>query len=614
MKTINIKDRKNAQKIGIDLGSSMIKIVTIDDSSGGIAVKESAVFPAVGQVGDRIYFESLKNNIKLFTQHYNYEYIDISFTISPFIEGVTTVQFLDMPTSDEKILKKGVKFEITEQELVDDIANHHYEWNVVESEEENLLTEEEVDTSRVLLTTVSRNVLYEIAQLRTLKWSVSNIELQVDSYGRFIKGSSAVIDFGHASASIYLFKDGEIKEIEKIDFGGRQINQIIHEALDTPSIEVAEELKQKATLNNLSGESKDDNQEQLIYQASQTLTDEMVEAVSEIKRIIRGFELKDPMNPVELEQIYYTGGGSKSEGFLELFKDSFEYEITPLLDSFEKTSEQPNETNHFVRSKQRMESESTSNKDKKETTNRFTAKTLELTQKVKEYLKIEDADVLEEELSEKNEEKDLYFYPAISAQLFQETTEFKTHNYVSYLKYKLDYTSVLFMVTALSVTLMLGTSFVSNSYEKSISELNTAISSQGVEAGKLNEEQSKLDSKLKENKELSERVDSLKDQKQWSSEILFEIPTITPSGIIIQELTMNGPGKVEIKGDSTDYTDIGAFVMGLESLGTAEIESIKDDENSTKYPNDGLITDKQKGGQNTELSFVIKLNKDAKID
>lgn len=613
---IQMKNNREAmiiktQKIGIDLGSYEIKISNLNISGKKDTFGPSLKFKSVGKLGEKRYFRSLKRNIQSYVENYEYEKVELYFTMSPNIEGATSATIMTLPSTENKILEKAIKFEIEEQNIVDNIANHHYMWDVIEtiSANESL---DDTESTKLLLTTISRDIIFEIAQLRSIKWTVERVELQVSTLGRRIEENAVVIDLGHQSSGIYIYKEGKLEEIDSLYFRGDELNKSIQQIHSTPSYQLAEDLKHKVDISFNNEDDFATVHGDLIRKTSETLYEESQDVISEIKRILRRFELQDPLEPVVIDAIYYTGSGIKLNGLIELLKDSFEYEIKPLYDTIGIERMDISETfeeDVFERS---------ASKAKENDTDRLKElkiKTDEIKGLVYEKLKIEikekpEVDAVDESespvLTNNNTDEDIYFANAILATL--KLDDELDLNYHKYLKYKFDFSSILIMTTAMAVTLFLGIQPIDRAYSRNIDSLNEAIQEQNFEVGNLESSRENLDSKKQENEELKTRVESLNDEKKWFSEVLYEIPEITPKEVIVEHVNINS-GVVSIQGYSKDYTDIGAFAIGLESLGEYEILEIEDVSSSDMYIGQGLETDERKASDTMSKKFEMKLER-----
>lgn len=101
-----------------------------------------------------------------------------------------------------------------------------------------------------------------------------------------------------------------------------------------------------------------------------------------------------------------------------------------------------------------------------------------------------------------------------------------------------------------------------------------------IELSRLENISSNLEAKIAEEIQITQyynkqidTVKSIKRQKVWASDILYELPYKTLSGITIKKIQIN-QGSVDLYGTSQNYSEIGFFAYELEELGHVEIAQI----------------------------------------
>lgn len=299
------------EKIGIDLGTYTIKMVVIEEVSDIFRIKYAKIYKVDSS---KDYYKFLKECIKDFTEENGIRFASFSFSI-PYTPEIMNIEFLQMPIVDRKILKKSIKYEIEEREFVDDLDSIHYNWEIL-NENEN-----EYD---IILTTIEKRIIKELANLKTIKWRIDNIELQPITVGRLIEGDSIVVDFGNSGTRVYMYKNGKISEVEHVDFGGKDLTQIIENITGIFDIEEVEDIKKQCFISN---ELITIDTSREIEECSIAITKEVYQAFEEIKRLVRSFELK---NNIMVEEIYYIGETSNLLYFTELFSKELDVNIKPL--------------------------------------------------------------------------------------------------------------------------------------------------------------------------------------------------------------------------------------------------------------------------------------------
>lgn len=602
--------------IGIDLGSRYIKIALLGPTSEAGLV-EGAIYPTKGILGDKRYFKSLRDNIKDFVEEHDLGIISMSFTISPFVEGVTTATILRLPTVDKKVLKKAIKFEMGQRGIVENVADHHVLYSTLEEGKAGIGSEESVETD-ILLTTVKKSLIYEIAQLRKVKWKAENIELQVSTLGRFTRGNAVVIDFGHQSTRIYLFKQNILKSMEVVGNGGKGVTETIQNELEAPSFDVAEDLKHQSVLPFHNGLESQKRMNESLNRASRVVTDESEFLISEIKRIIRGFELREF---IELDHVYYTGGMAQTENFVNMLTDELEYDVKPFISNIGNGFDEPSEKNgmdsssHGVEvSPQKVEpikDEFADFFNKSDVDEGFHTSAASLSNPIPSFgleserqdddgtepgedencpistLFLDKTEINEpEQENEPDEPEEPVQWTALAyaAGMFHEVVHYPELNYEKFMKYKFDFLSLLIAVAFMSMTLHIGVPMISEHHDESIQQLNASISQQNVLLQETNQETEQLNKEKSESDKLISRIGGLQAQKEWYSQFLFQLPAKTPNGVVVEHINIQGK-EISLNGYSTNYSDIGFFAMGLEELGATEIVEIMDIEESQKYAN-----------------------------
>lgn len=606
------------KKIGIDLGSHTIKISTVNESVSGLHLGARETYPAVGSILEKEYFVALKEYIEAFSDKYNLSTMDASFTLSSTIEYGTSTHVITLPTSNEDVLNKAVKFEIKEQEIIKNLGDFHYTWEMLaaQDDEEDSFTHDE--DSDVVIAAINKRILYEIAQLRKPRFKVSSIELQSSTYGRYLdKNEDAiVVDFGYDKTSIYLYVNGFVSEIDTIETGGRQLTEIVMNELDSPSFNVAEEIKEKAEVRF--GISEEYQFGKIEENTKNVLTEEIEDMFSEITRVIRGFEMG---SDVQFNKIYYTGGTTNLKNFPQLMRLNFEYEVVDISEIIPLESEiiseegivliddsheeiepllETDDLDLFGEDEELSRVKSRNNKEK------ISSLFKSLAQKVKKEDSKDSTYIIEtsfDAIEDVNIFSAAYLTLEYDTEPYLEKLEFH-----KYLKFMIDYTSWIIAATTFSLILTVGVRTVSRRYDDRINSVSSSVTEGNTKVSSLNSDIQSLESQIKDSEEFIDKVENLKDVKKWYSEVLFEIPEITPDGVVVEDISIN-EGEVVIKGYSTNYTQIGAFAIGLETLGESEIETVNEMAESSIYVTDIVSTDQVKPELRITKSYEIILKK-----
>lgn len=225
------------KELGIDLGNSTIKIATVDK----IHTRTSSMTPVLSRLGAHEvysvdctpyspeYFSLLKSCLKQFSKKYKLRNISLNITI-PLDNLESHVHFFDMPIVDRKLLSDGVSYEAEQVMDSELIYNSEYTWKINEEKEKTKEYE-------ILLATLSKSLINSLASFKTINWKVNRLILQPVLLERFAENNDVIIDFGHLSTRVYLYKKGRLSETELINIGAKQLIKKIKTYLDNHQIQ-----------------------------------------------------------------------------------------------------------------------------------------------------------------------------------------------------------------------------------------------------------------------------------------------------------------------------------------------------------------------------------------
>lgn len=606
----------NYERVGVDLGSKWIKLSLLGQTPDNHFVEHTAHYEAVGTFGDKRYFKSLKQNIKDFAEDCALTKLSLAFTIAPRLDGFTTLDALTLPTTDSKILKKAVKFEMSQQGIVDNMAESHHLWTIVDGQPVEEGIEEE--QTRIVLATLKKSILFELAELRGLKWKIESIEVQGNTASRFIKGHAAVIDMGHHSTRLYLYKNGELLSFDTVEHSGAQLTQAIQEKLNIVSKENAEAIKHQTVIENkfLKQSFPDEN----VRIASEITTEEYTFAISEIKRIIRTFEIKEF---VTLNQVYFTGGGTLLTDFKAFLSEELGHDAEPLHESVHSTTEgtetekpaevvqaapEPlieDEFTDFLNANA-VDEEVNNEEDESESLIGLEEVRAELTDQ-------EDAQPPVQTRSDRYSsiEPDVPELHDLSCSvaLFDEVESLPELDFSRFLKFTFNYMPFFVAVMAFALALYGGVYAVNNQYDARIDQVISQTSAQQQTLNDLQSQAHMLESERSDHERVVAVIDGLQGIKVWYSDLLYAIPDITPSGVVVQQINIQD-GTLQIDGYATDYSNVAVFAMGLEGYGEVDITEIEEHDDSTLYTADLADSDTVHNYDAMTKTYSISIDKE----
>lgn len=327
---LNVLSEKSVSVLGVDIGSSAIKVVQLKNREG-VAVLETYGEIALGPYGsseigqstnlpaERV-AEALTDVIRESNVTTNAAGLSIPFTSS-------LVTMVDMPNVSEKQLAKMIPLEARKYVPVP-IGEVSLDWFVVPKEERGLLEGEKDDKKKVevLLVAIHNNVLSRFQQIvSAANLSTSFFEIEIFSSIRSSLGPSltpaAVLDMGASTTKLYIVELGVIKTSHLIKRGGQDITQALAKTLGMTTVR-AEELKRT---EGLLGEGADNKAQQAILLV-------LDDILSEANRVLLSYQKRYGKN---VGKTVLTGGGAVLKGLLPLAKKHLETEVE-LSDPFAK--------------------------------------------------------------------------------------------------------------------------------------------------------------------------------------------------------------------------------------------------------------------------------------
>ena len=660
------------KELGIDLGNSTIKIATVDK----IHTRTSSMVPVLNRLGAHEvysvdctpyspeYFSFLKSCLKQFSKKYKLRNISLNITI-PLDNLESHIHFFDMPIVDKKLLSDGVSYEAEQLMDSESIYNSEYTWKI---NEEKLETKE----YEILLATLSKSLINSLASFKTINWKVNRLILQPVLLERFTENNDVIIDFGHLSTRVYLYKKGLLSETELINIGAKQLIEKVKIYLDNHQIQdvSAQEIIKHVAIRNKKWEEivhipKSKGQE------NSEFVDEFLDNLSDT--VNKDSDEDSNLTNADLDSFLMDLGSDNSddqEKVVEVAKKEDLNETLDEIDSFlSDLNIVPNQEDYESKSKEYKKSELL--EEKGELVNPSEIELFdEESKKEDEY----DEDLLRElsfvidedinsmvteikrairmfELKTGQSVDNIYYFGQVSkmsilTSIIESELEMKLKpieildmaeeglvslysiaslasmdpklkdntDFSKHIKPNIDYNSVIVILLTLALSTGLAFKLISDKYQEEISNLNSIAPTQQQTLMKLNDDISSLNSSIADYDLFIERTDALKAQQKWLSDVLFLLPDRTPLTIAIHDIAILD-GQVTIKGYSSDYSSIGFFANKLEDIAKIEIKSI-DEFN----PSDGniysvtmdtpeLISDKYK----IEKEFTITLSYDGPL-
>lgn len=560
------------KEIGIDLGSNSIKIARIDKTGSTSSLnptlsqlKDYKTYPVNCEPYTAEYYQLLKSCIKDFSKTYKLFKLSLNITI-PVDNVHSHINFIDMPIVSEKVLSEGVELEAEQKMAMEGITDSHFTWKI--SKEDTGLEE-----YRILLANLEKDIVKALTQFKTIKWRINRVMLQPVVLERIAESNDIVLDMGHSSTRVYLYVDGKLAQVEVIDIGGKDVLNDVKNYLEENSIKdiSAEDiLKQVPMYNETLGDDvfdrgldkenfadydlfEDENDGDVLFLDESHYEEETLEDVKD--------ETYDPKLIKELSLAI----DGKIKRIIEEVKGivrMFELQVGSSADSIFYVGQLSNLT--FF--KESIEAE------------------LELELKPVDILDINN---------EQDDNVTLYSL----ASLVSMDVELKDDtNFAKFIKANIDYSSII--VIALTLSLSVGFTFkvIDDKYTERISELSAIEAEQSQTISNLQRDIDVAQESIDKSNDFIQKMNMLKAQKKWLSDILYVIPERTPLTIVIKDLSIKD-GTVVLGGYSSDYSSIGFFANKLEDIAEVNIDSIEERDNpeviySVTMDNPELISDK----------------------
>jgi len=315
--------KKSASVLGIDIGSSSIKIVQLKKKSG------RAVLETYGEIGLGPYAgsdlgrsavlpaEKIAEALKDVLKESNTTTVDSGMSISI---GASFVVFIRIPTTDEKNLPDMVPLEARKYIPVP-ISEVTLDWWAVPKDESTVSefqngekVPEETGTEVLLVVIHNGSITKnrDIQKLAGLNTTFSEVEI-FSTMRAALDPSLApqmIMDFGAASTKVFIVERGVLKASHVINRGSQDITLAIATSMDI-SFEEAEKLKRaNGILENKASPG--------VMQISSVTVDYIL---AETGRFILGYYKKSGK---KISKVVLTGGGSLLKGIVERAKSAFE--------------------------------------------------------------------------------------------------------------------------------------------------------------------------------------------------------------------------------------------------------------------------------------------------
>lgn len=295
---------RSKKVIGLDIGSSSIKIAEMDVSRAGAVLNSFAIAPTPpnsvtgGEIHDiasiGMAVQSLMNDIKSKRK-----------LVATAMWGTAViVKKITIPRIDKKMIKDQIRFE-AEQYIPFDINNISLAHHV-------LNTSASPDTMDILLVAAQNelvmqyNQVIEIIGLKCSVLDVSGFALANSfevNYGKLPGEVVGLLNFGASITNFVVISNGEVIFCRDIPVGGGNYSNDIQKSMGV-TLPEAEALK----LNASGGREVPDEVHSIISATNEAVTEEVRNSLDFLSATTNG---------MNLTRCFYTGGSSSTTGLID---------------------------------------------------------------------------------------------------------------------------------------------------------------------------------------------------------------------------------------------------------------------------------------------------------
>jgi len=295
---------KSKKVLGLDIGTSSIKIAELDVSRGGATLVSFGFAPtpansvAAGEITD-------VSNVGIAVQGLMSEIQTKRKNVATGMWGTAViVKKITIPKMDRKLIQDQIRFE-AEQYIPFDINNISLAHHVLGSSASS-------DTIDLLLIAAQNELVFQytnVVESAGKKCSVLDVSgfalanCFEANYGRFSRDVVGILNFGASITNFVVIHNGDVVFCRDIPVGGQIYTNEIHKSLGVSSQE-AEALK----LSAVSRREVPSEVHSIISSTNEMVTDEVRNSLDFLSATTNG---------LTLSRCFYTGGSSTTTGLIE---------------------------------------------------------------------------------------------------------------------------------------------------------------------------------------------------------------------------------------------------------------------------------------------------------
>jgi type IV pilus assembly protein PilM len=310
--------------LGIDIGTSSIKVVELDKKSGRFELINYGTFELKGSQSLIPEADAWQNILKLPDQEIamgmqelikqaKFQAIDVVASIPSFSTFATVIE---LPYVSNEDLARALPFEAKKYIPIplDEVV---LDWSIVGVSNGNSSEAGKPSTVEVFLAAVPKDETTRYQNIvKTAGLRLKAIELENSALIRSLLGNdlspTAIVNIGGRSTSIIIVNRGFERVSHNYEVGGFEITKAISQSLNV-SLEKADELKRKYGLKK--------GEDNVINESMISLVDMMI---FETKKTIANYE---ETKKETVSNVILIGGLANMPGFVEYFKEKLGREV-----------------------------------------------------------------------------------------------------------------------------------------------------------------------------------------------------------------------------------------------------------------------------------------------
>lgn len=314
---IKLFPEKTKENVGIDIGTSAIKIVHLDLATERPVFKNFAIARLKrGLIQSSNQIIAGKQTAKILSIALEKSGIyckNVSFSIPSF---ASFISFITIPKVFEGDLESKIKIEARKYIPVP-LSEISLGWELIENDTKAMEVASQEKKIKILLMAVAKNVIekYE-AIARDSKLNLHSIEVEGMSLIRSLIGeekkTTLLLDIGSRICNILIVAGGTLRGSRNIDVGGGNFSEAIARSLNIDFVR-SETMKKEWGMNEA--------------QLSNIIIPVMERITQELIRMLDLYNKKNPAKPVE--RIILSGGTAKLKGVREYLFEKLGLEVLP---------------------------------------------------------------------------------------------------------------------------------------------------------------------------------------------------------------------------------------------------------------------------------------------